>query len=511
MDEYIVYIFTFMAVVIPTILYCLSDKSVKVAKAPGRDPDSALPFMLQAAEPFANAMDKIGLGEIFLRLWPKISGDFDKKIEFSVTDRSGKPMKCTVVARDRADVASQFGADRMSGFTAAIPFEREQDAYLVMRDGRSVRRVRINNRIVEKRNSIKAKRLERKWKAELSKREAAIKGYEEELHRLKQERKTRSAALQLKLFRQFRMQNALGEEKDLCELFAPTPQRIPPAGAGECAAPKLLQYAYLHQLHPLAMAEFWWGDSPVTEIRKHGHYYPACKGKCAPILTFMLQGLDVEENPLTKDKHTGWSPDIVYEDEDLLVVNKPAGILSVPGKEGGRSLIERIRDLYPDAQEWQAVHRLDMATSGLLLFAKNKRTYQHLQAQFKNKTVKKRYVAWLDGIVPSDSGSISLPLCPDWMNRPRQMVNHTDGKPAQTRYEVLCRTEKQTRIAFYPLTGRTHQLRVHAASVEGLNAPITGDELYGTKSDRLYLHAESIEFVHPRTGKRIHIEKSAPF
>ena len=355
------------------------------------------------------------------------------------------------------------------------------------------------------------KRLERKWKAELSKREAAIKSYEEELHRLKQERKTRSAALQLKLFRQFRMQNALGEEKDLCELFAPTQQRIPPAGAGECAAPKLLQYAYLHQLHPLAMAEFWWGDSPVTEIRKHGHYYPACKGKCAPILTFMLQGLDVEENPLTKDKHTGWSPDIVYEDEDLLVVNKPAGMLSVPGKEGGRSLIERIRDLYPDAQEWQAVHRLDMATSGLLLLAKNKRIYQHLQAQFKNKTVKKRYVAWLDGIVPSDSGSISLPLCPDWMNRPRQMVNHTDGKPAQTRYEVLCRTEKQTRIAFYPLTGRTHQLRVHAASVEGLNAPITGDELYGTKSDRLYLHAESIEFVHPRTGKRIHIEKSAPF
>ena len=294
------------------------------------------------------------------------------------------------------------------------------------------------------------KRLERKWKAELSKREAAIKSYEEELHRLKQERKTRSAALQLKLFRQFRMQNALGEEKDLCELFAPTPQRIPPAGAGECAAPKLLQYAYLHQLHPLAMAEFWWGDSPVTEIRKHGHYYPACKGKCAPILTFMLQGLNVEENPLTKDKHTGWSPDIVYEDEDLLVVNKPAGMLSVPGKEGGRSLIERIRDLYPDAQEWQAVHRLDMATSGLLLLAKNKRIYQHLQVQFKNKTVKKRYIAWLDGIVPSDSGSISLPLCPDWMNRPRQMVNHTDGKPAQTRYEVLCRTEKQTRIAFYP-------------------------------------------------------------
>lgn len=355
------------------------------------------------------------------------------------------------------------------------------------------------------------KRLEKRWKCELSERESTLKNFESEISRLKQERKTRSATLQRKLFHQFRMRNALGDEKDLCELFASTPQQVPPAGAGECAAPKLLQYAYLHQLHPLAMAEFWWGNSPITEIRKQGNFYPACKGKCAPILAFMLQGLEVEESPLIKDKHAEWSPEIIYEDADLLVVNKPAGMLSVPGKEPGRSLIDRIQDLYPDSQEWMAVHRLDMATSGLLLLAKNKAVYQHLQAQFKNKIVQKRYVAWLDGIVSSTNGMISLPLSPDWMNRPRQMVNHTEGKPAQTRYEVLSRTDTRTRIAFYPLTGRTHQLRVHAASAEGLSTPIVGDELYGTPSDRLYLHAESLDFIHPRTGIRIHVEKAAPF
>lgn len=355
------------------------------------------------------------------------------------------------------------------------------------------------------------KRLEKRWKCELSERESTLKNFESEISQLKQERKTRSATLQRKLFHQFRMRNALGDEKDLCELFASTPQQVPPAGAGECAAPKLLQYAYLHQLHPLAMAEFWWGNSPITEIRKQGNFYPACKGKCAPILAFMLQGLEVEENPLIKDKHAEWSPEIIYEDADLLVVNKPAGMLSVPGKEPGRSLIDRIQDLYPDSQEWMAVHRLDMATSGLLLLAKNKAVYQHLQAQFKNKIVQKRYVAWLDGIVSSTNGMISLPLSPDWMNRPRQMVNHTEGKPAQTRYEVLSRTDTRTRIAFYPLTGRTHQLRVHAASAEGLSTPIVGDELYGTPSDRLYLHAESLDFIHPRTGIRIHVEKAAPF
>lgn len=355
------------------------------------------------------------------------------------------------------------------------------------------------------------KRLERKWKAELTQLETRIQEYEKQIQQRKQERKKRSAALQLRLFAQFNLLNARGETKDLCEIFAPTAQQVPPAGAGECAAPKLLQYAYLNQLRPIAMAEFWWGNSSKTEIRRHGYFYPACKGKCEPILKHMLIGLPVAfqsvQIPVTSDI----SLEILYEDDDLLVVNKPAGMLSVPGKEANFSVYDWARKQYPEATGPLIVHRLDMATSGLLLIAKKKEVHQHLQAQFKNRTIRKRYIARLDGIVGSDKGTISLPICPDPLDRPRQIVHETLGKPAVTTYEVLQRSEHQTWIAFYPHTGRTHQLRVHAAHPDGLNAPIEGDTLYGQESDRLYLHAELLEFDHPTTGKRIHIEKPADF
>lgn len=355
------------------------------------------------------------------------------------------------------------------------------------------------------------KRLERKWKAELTQLETRIQKYEKQIQQRKQERKKRSAALQLRLFAQFNLLNARGETKDLCEIFAPTAQQVPPAGAGECAAPKLLQYAYLNQLRPIAMAEFWWGNSSKTEIRRHGYFYPACKGKCEPILKHMLIGLPVAfqsvQIPVTSDI----SLEILYEDDDLLVVNKPAGMLSVPGKEANFSVYDWARKQYPEATGPLIVHRLDMATSGLLLIAKKKEIHQHLQAQFKNRTIRKRYIARLDGIVASDKGTISLPICPDPLDRPRQIVHETLGKPAVTTYEVLQRSEHQTWIAFYPHTGRTHQLRVHSAHPNGLNAPIEGDTLYGHPSDRLYLHAELLEFDHPTTGKRIRIEKPADF
>lgn len=355
------------------------------------------------------------------------------------------------------------------------------------------------------------KRLERKWEAELTQLETRIQKYEKQIQQRKQERKKRSAALQLRLFAQFNLLNARGETKDLCEIFAPTAQQVPPAGAGECAAPKLLQYAYLNQLRPIAMAEFWWGNSSKTEIRRHGYFYPACKGKCEPILKHMLIGLPVAfqsvQIPVTSDI----SLEILYEDDDLLVVNKPAGMLSVPGKEANFSVYDWARKQYPEATGPLIVHRLDMATSGLLLIAKKKEIHQHLQAQFKNRTIRKRYIARLDGIVASDKGTISLPICPDPLDRPRQIVHETLGKPAVTTYEVLQRSEHQTWIAFYPHTGRTHQLRVHSAHPNGLNAPIEGDTLYGHPSDRLYLHAELLEFDHPTTGKRIRIEKPADF
>lgn len=387
------------------------------------------------------------------------------------------------------------------------------------------------------------KRKEKSWKKRLEECEAEVHRFKDEIERLKAERKERSAALQQKLFGEFRMLNARGEVKDLCTIFEQTVRKVPPGGAGECALPKLLQYAYLHQLKPLAMAEFWWGDSPKNEIRHHGYYYPSCKGKCEPILQHMLQGLEVDENPLLDNVHKDTRLEIVFEDEWLLVINKPAGMLSVPGKaEDMDSVYHRLKKKYPDATGPMIVHRLDMATSGLLLVAKTKEAHRHLQAQFENRSIKKRYIALLDGVIaeteraatqttetpqeteiphtigvpektvaPEKTGRISLPLCLNPLDRPRQMVSEEYGKEAVTEYQIIAKSEKYTRIAFYPLTGRTHQLRVHAAHPKGLNCPILGDELYGKKADRLYLHAEYIEFRHPVYGDIICIQKAPDF
>ena len=357
------------------------------------------------------------------------------------------------------------------------------------------------------------KRLERSWKARITTLQTQTEDWERRISALKSERKTRSAALQQKLFEQFGMLNYRGEVKNLCEIFGQTVHKTPPAGAGECAAPKLLQQAYLHGWKPIAMAEFWWGDSPKTEIRHHGHYYPACKGKCEPILQHMLQGLQVEENPMLKRMQVpSKNLEIVYEDPWLSVINKPAGMLSVPGKEDAVSVYSLMREQYPEADGPLTVHRLDMSTSGLMLIAKTKRVHQNLQAQFKNRLVRKRYVALLEGIVPKDKGTVDLPLCLNPLDRPRQMVHTEHGKPAITDYQVLERLDgKRTRIVFYPRTGRTHQLRIHAAHPLGLHCPIIGDELYGEKADRLYLHAEYLEFTHPITGETVRITKEAEF
>lgn len=357
------------------------------------------------------------------------------------------------------------------------------------------------------------KRKERNWKERLLPLQKQTAAYEQQIRQLKTERKERSSALQQRLFSQFRLLNRKGETRDLCDIFAHTAHKIPPAGAGECAGPKLLQQAYLHHWTPLAMAEFWYGNSPQTEIRHHGHYYPACQGKCAPILSHMLQGLEVDPNPLVQQQKesAGLPLETVFEDEWLTVVCKPAGMLSVPGKEETVSVYDLMRQRYPSSQGPLLVHRLDMATSGLLLVAKTKQTHQALQALFKKRQIKKRYIALLQGCVAQDQGVIRLPIGPSHLDRPRQMVDETYGKPAITLYTVLNRTAAYTRVAFYPQTGRTHQLRIHAAHPAGLHCPIMGDELYGTKAERLYLHAEMLEFIHPVTGKLLHIERKADF
>lgn len=355
------------------------------------------------------------------------------------------------------------------------------------------------------------KRLEREGKKRIALLRTEVEKLSAQIAEWKTERKVRSAALQQKLFTYFRLRNARGEEKDLCRIFAETEQKVPPAGSGECAAPKLLQYAYLHGMQPLAMAEFWWGKSPRNEIRRQGYFYPACKSKCGPVLAYMLQGLEVEADPLEKVAESSLEPEILYEDEWLLVAAKPAGMLSVPGKSARPSVYSYMKSRYPEAGGPLLVHRLDMATSGLLLVAKTKKVHRLLQLQFRDRTVGKRYIALLQGEVKTDSGTVDLPLCPDLSDRPRQMVNSEYGKPAFTRYEVLERRSGFTRIAFYPLTGRTHQLRVHASHPSGLDAPIVGDELYGKKADRLYLHADRLEFRHPVNDRLICVEKKADF
>lgn len=355
------------------------------------------------------------------------------------------------------------------------------------------------------------KRLERYWKEQISEIKTELESFSSQIEALKAERRNRSAALQQKLFQQFNFLNAKGETKNLCAIFEETVQKTPPAGAGECAATKLLQYAYLSGLSPIAMAEFWWGESPKTEIRHHGYYYPSCRGKCEPILRHMLQGLNVEPAPSERYSLSQNMPEILFEDQWLLVLHKPEGVLSVPGKSEEQSIYSLLRARYPEATGPLVVHRLDMATSGLLLAAKTQEVHRHLQAQFENRSIKKRYIALLDGILPEEEGVIDLPICPDYLDRPRQMVNEELGKTAITRYQVMDRKNGQTRIAFFPLTGRTHQLRVHAAHPLGLNCPIVGDELYGRKAERLYLHAEYLEFIHPVSGQRMVIEKKAEF
>lgn len=374
--------------------------------------------------------------------------------------------------------------------------------------------------------------------------ETEFEDYQENILRLKQLRKQLSDALQQWLFSQFRMQNQEGESKDLLEIFRDEalkeyPQAViatsriaalkmvPPAGSGECCEPKLLQYAYQHGYKPLQMAMFWWGESPKEEIRHHLQFYPACNGKCKPILHWMLppsvfespasaeNGIGGQKGPFPKQVEMLYEQvETLYEDCELTVIHKPAGLLSVPGKDAAQpSVYALMRSKYPEATGPLIVHRLDMSTSGVMMIAKTEFAYHRLQKAFLNHQIQKKYVAIISGKDISEKGIISLPLMPDYLDRPRQIVDHEQGKEAITEYEVLEHVDdSHLRIALYPKTGRTHQLRVHCAHQEGLNAPILGDPLYGNeKAARLHLHAEEITFEHPLTGKKMTITRKADF
>ena len=352
----------------------------------------------------------------------------------------------------------------------------------------------------------------------------------DEINAIKNKRKRLSTRLQKKLFKQYRLVNSAGVEKDLMELFQHAPYPIPPAGTGDCAAPKLLQYAFLQKLKPLAIAEFWWGCAPKSEIRQHKNFYAACSGKCQPILTHMLDGMAMDDNPLLVNPAAGKTLEIIYQDNDIVVVNKPSEFLSVPGKNIEDSVYLRIKQQFPQATGTLIVHRLDMSTSGVMVLALTKRAQKNIQQQFVNRTIKKRYVALLERevereverefereveqkvegdietIFMKNQGEINLPLRGDLEDRPRQLVCFEHGKQARTQWQLIESSHEKTKLYLYPETGRTHQLRVHCAHPQGLNIPILGDDLYGNdlydskgnkKNQRLHLHAQMLTLSHP--------------
>ncbi|MGL1956105.1 MAG: pseudouridine synthase [Colwellia sp.] len=354
------------------------------------------------------------------------------------------------------------------------------------------------------------------------------------INAIKKQRKQLSTRLQKKLFKQYRLLNSEGKEKNLMEIFQQTPFPMPPAGTGDCAAPKLLQYAFQHKMKPLAMAEFWWGQVPKSEIRQHKNYYGACSGKCQPILTHMLEGMVIDDNPLLVNPALGKSLDIVYQDDDIVVVNKPSEFLSVPGKNIEDSVYLRIKQQFPQATGSLIVHRLDMSTSGVMVLALTKRAQKNLQQQFINRTIKKRYVALLekniDSLILDKQGEINLPLRGDFNDRPRQLVCYEHGKQAKTQWQVIDNIAGKTKLYLYPETGRTHQLRIHCAHPKGLNIPILGDDLYGNNEgdngggnndnirnisniepQRLHLHAQMLTLSHPVTKKIMTFEVEASF
>ena len=356
-----------------------------------------------------------------------------------------------------------------------------------------------------------------------------------------------SIRLQNWLFDQYVVLNAQGESRNIREIFADR-GLVPPGGTGDCAAPKMLQYAYANGMKPLAMGEFWYGAAPRGEVRRHGCFYPSCTGKCGPLLSYMLEGLDVEPNPLDNDNL--WSlpdPVVKYEDSCLIVVEKPSGMLSVPGRTSRRCLVDWLQeycnsgngDAGNDTEDTAVtmifpVHRLDMDTSGLMVYAKSTEVQAELRRQFENREVQKQYLAHLcpaekgieQELKPGDKGKISLPLMLDYYDRPRQKVDFEEGKPAVTGYEVLRELpDGCLEVRFTPYTGRTHQLRVHAAHSLGLGRPIIGDRLYGGHSaaannraagisaagSRLMLHASLLSFRHPVTGSRMHFTSVLSF
>ncbi len=420
------------------------------------------------------------------------------------------------------------------------------------------------------------------WNEKVAECRNALQVIQDQITSLKQERKRKSDALQHWLFEHFEMLNAKGEKKNLLDIFSEWAERtgskciIPPSGSGECCAPKLLQYAYLKGLKPVEIAEICpspalWASSPQGARRKlpsfaknvigntnftlapwgeDAHrageglsfsFRPACQSRCKPILDWMLQGLEVEANPLEEPEQHTTLP-ILFENESIIVVDKPEGMLSVPGKSKRKSALDILREMRPECPDLIMAHRLDMQTSGVLVAAKTMEVYKEVQKGFAasppalprregagrqylvesviesapslrgraggEAVFRKTYFALLEGVLPlpvGTKGEISLPLSSDYLNRPCQKVDYEKGKESLTLYEVMGEVEiegqPRTLLKLQPVTGRTHQLRVHCAHTDGLGMPILGDDLYGKHAKRLYLHAQEVVIKAPQPPK----------
>ena len=341
--------------------------------------------------------------------------------------------------------------------------------------------------------------------AELQPLKASIEQANSRIQQLKQQRKEVSRQLQAQMHAHYSLTNFAGKSLSLQQLM---PSGSMPTGTGDCCAPKLLHYAATHHLKPLAMAEFWYGADSISEHKIQGEFYGACLERCQPLMGFLLSGLPQKKAivPIIQPLP------ILYEDLWLIVVNKPSGLLSVPGRYGDvqDSVLSRLRHLLPDGESLMAVHRLDQDTSGILVLARDRQTYRHLSQQFQQRQVHKIYEAMLNGAVAQDQGVIDLPLWGDPQNRPVQTVDRQRGKPSVTHFKVLVRTGNLTRMEFSPVTGRTHQIRVHA--VAGLGVSIVGDRLYGKGSgDRLCLHARELSFEHPQSEQTLRLTLETPF
>ena len=389
---------------------------------------------------------------------------------------------------------------------------------------------------------IERRQLKRQQNAVLQPLQQLIATTDTRISELKQQRKALSRQLQAQMHAIYSLTNFSGRSQSLQQLM---PKGLP-TGTGDCCAPKLLHYAATHNLKPLGMAEFWWGTSLVNQDKIQGEFYGACTERCQPLMGFLLSGLksisisnrdfDTSSplllNTLTHLRKSNVSDSekychfpalspikgempILYEDEWLIAINKPPGLLSVPGRDRDRqdSVLSRLRHLLPDGMMLASVHRLDQETSGILLLARDRQTHRQLSQQFQQRQVHKVYEALLSGVVTIEQGTIELPLWGDPENRPYQKVDWQRGKPSLTHFQVMAREQDYTRVEFTPLTGRTHQLRVHAADARGLGVTILGDRLYGCNAvtSRLHLHARELNFEHPQLNETIHLHVKTPF